>query len=63
MQGEGGKIGTEEKDILIPAVKELKKKKINVSMPLSADTAFSKKLLKETDAYLGMYHDQVLPCN
>jgi len=59
--GEGGKIGTEEKDILIPAVKELKKKKINVSMPLSADTAFSKKLLKETDAYLGMYHDQVLP--
>ena len=59
--GEGGKIGTEEKDILIPAVKELKKKRINVSMPLSADTAFSKKLLKETDAYLGMYHDQVLP--
>ena len=30
-------------------------------MPMSADTAFTKKLLKETDAYLGMYHDQVLP--
>ena len=59
--GEGGKIGTEEKDILIPAVKELKKKKIKVSMPLSADTAFSKKLLTETNAYLGIYHDQVLP--
>lgn len=30
-------------------------------MPISADTAFSQNFLKETDAYLGMYHDQVLP--
>ena len=59
--GEGGKIGTEEIDILIPAVKELRKKKINISYPISADTAFTKKNLKETDAFLGMYHDQVLP--
>jgi len=59
--GEGGKIGTEESDILIPAVKELRKRKINVSMPISADTAFTKKVLQETDAYMGMYHDQVLP--
>ena len=29
--------------------------------PISADTAFTKKNLKETDAFLGMYHDQVLP--
>ncbi|NCV99601.1 MAG: 4-hydroxythreonine-4-phosphate dehydrogenase PdxA, partial [Proteobacteria bacterium] len=49
------------KDILIPAVKELRRKKINISYPKSADTAFTKKLLNETDAYLGMYHDQVLP--
>ena len=59
--GEGGKIGSEEKDILIPAVKELRRKKINISYPKSADTAFTKKMLNETDAYLGMYHDQVLP--
>ena len=59
--GEGGKIGTEEKNILEPAVAELKRKNINISMPLSADTAFTKKILKSTDAYLGMYHDQVLP--
>ena len=59
--GEGGKIGSEEKDILIPAVKELRQKKINISYPRSADTAFTKKILNETDAYLGMYHDQVLP--
>ena len=59
--GEGGKIGKEEVDIIIPAVKELRKKKINISYPVSADTAFTKKNLKETDAFLGMYHDQVLP--
>ena len=59
--GEGGKIGTEERNILIPAVKELRKNNINISMPLSADTAFTKKTLADTDAYLGMYHDQVLP--
>ena len=59
--GEGGKIGKEEIDILAPAVKELRKKKINISYPISADTAFTKKNLKETDAFLGMYHDQVLP--
>jgi 4-hydroxythreonine-4-phosphate dehydrogenase len=59
--GEGGKIGSEEKDILIPAVKELRRKKIDISHPKSADTAFTKKILKDTDAYLGMYHDQVLP--
>jgi len=59
--GENGKIGTEEIKYIKPAIKILKKNKINVSMPISADTAFSQKNLKETDAYLGMYHDQVLP--
>ena len=59
--GENGKIGSEELLHIKPAIKDLKRKNINVSMPLSADTAFSKKNLEETDAFLGMYHDQVLP--
>ena len=59
--GENGKIGREEQDHIKPAIRELRKKKIDVSMPVSADTAFSDKSLKETDAFLGMYHDQVLP--
>ena len=59
--GESGKIGSEEENYIKPAINLLKKRKINVSMPISADTAFSQKLMKETDAYLGMYHDQVLP--
>ena len=59
--GENGKIGREEQDIIIPAIKKLRKSKIDVSLPMSADTAFSSKYLSETDAYFGMYHDQVLP--
>ena len=59
--GEGGKLGKEEIEIVIPAVKELKASNVDVSMPLSADTAFNKNLLDETDAYFAMYHDQGLP--
>ena len=59
--GEGGKLGKEEIEIIIPAVKELIASNVDVSMPLSADTAFNKNLLDETDAYFGMYHDQGLP--
>ena len=59
--GEGGKLGKEEIEIIIPAVNVLKASNIDVSMPLSADTAFNKNLLDETDAYFAMYHDQGLP--
>ena len=59
--GEGGKLGKEEIEIIIPAVKKLKASNIDISMPLSADTAFNKNLLDETDAYFAMYHDQGLP--
>ncbi len=41
--GENGNIGTEELLHIKPALKDLRRKKINVSIPLSADTAFSKK--------------------
>ena len=34
---------------------------IKVSYAISADTAFNTYQLKETDAYLAMYHDQALP--
>ena len=59
--GEGGKLGKEEIETIIPAVKELIASNVDVSMPLSADTAFNKNLLDETDAYFAMYHDQGLP--
>ena len=54
-------MGTEEIKYIQPAIKEAKKKGINVNGPLAADTAFNKETLKLTDAYLSMYHDQGLP--
>ena len=56
--GDGGNIGTEEIEIINPAVEILKEKRINVTYALSADTAFNR--YKEFDAYLAMYHDQGL---
>jgi 4-hydroxythreonine-4-phosphate dehydrogenase len=50
----------EEEKIIKPAINFLKKKKINIKGPYSADTLFLKKNLKEYDVIIGMYHDQVL---
>ena len=49
-----------EKKIINPAIKKLKKLKINVIGPLSADTAFNKNYRNKFDIIVGMYHDQVL---
>ncbi len=51
---------SEEKNILEPAIKHLKKKQINVFGPFAADTLFIRKNLKNYDVIIGMYHDQVL---
>jgi len=59
--GENGKIGKEELLKINPAVKICRKMGINVSYARSADTAFNSDQLRETDAYLAMYHDQALP--
>ena len=59
--GENGKIGKEELLKINPAVKICRETGINVSYARSADTAFNSDQLKETDAYLAMYHDQALP--
>tara|TARA_A100001011_G_scaffold306122_1_gene320990 strand:- start:1742 stop:2707 length:966 start_codon:yes stop_codon:yes gene_type:complete len=53
-------IVSEEKKEIIPAIKYLKKRKIKISGPLSADTFFLKKNIKQFDVVIGMYHDQVL---
>ena len=54
-----GRIGEENK-IIIPSIKILKKKHINVKGPFSADTFFINKNIENYDAVVGMYHDQVL---
>ena len=51
---------SEEVKIIVPSIKKLKKKKININGPFSADTFFINKNLKNYDVVVGMYHDQVL---
>jgi len=51
---------SEEKKIIIPAIKILKRRKIFVNGPLSSDTAFVDFDKKKFDVLIGMYHDQVL---
>ena len=51
---------SEEKTIIIPALKALKKRNILVKGPISADTAFLNFKKKGFDVIVGMYHDQVL---
>jgi 4-hydroxythreonine-4-phosphate dehydrogenase len=50
----------EDEKILKPTIKYLSNKKIDVSGPYSADTAFLKKNRENFDVIVGMYHDQVL---
>ncbi|TGL18195.1 4-hydroxythreonine-4-phosphate dehydrogenase [Leptospira levettii] len=57
--GEGGKIGTEETTILKSGVGVLRKAKLAVEGPLSADSAFLPGA-KVYDLYLAGYHDQGL---
>ena len=51
---------SEEKKIIIPALKILKKRGISVIGPLSPDTAFLDYKNKKLNILVGMYHDQVL---
>jgi 4-hydroxythreonine-4-phosphate dehydrogenase len=50
----------EDKNIILPTIKKLKKLKYNVEGPLAADTIFLKNNRKRFDLIIGMYHDQVL---
>jgi len=59
--GEGGHLGYEEIDTIIPALNKLKKQGIECIGPLPADTLFTPKYLEHADAVLAMYHDQGLP--
>ncbi|MFU8765745.1 MAG: 4-hydroxythreonine-4-phosphate dehydrogenase PdxA [Haliea sp.] len=59
--GEGGHLGREEIEVIIPVLELLRAEGMNLLGPLPADTAFSPKLLQQADAYLAMFHDQGLP--
>lgn len=58
--GEGGTLGHEEQEIIIPLIKELQKQGLSLSGPWPADTVFAPHQRHQADAILAMYHDQGL---
>lgn len=59
--GEGGELGEEERNIIIPAIEEINRKsEANISGPFSADGLFSQYKKNRYDCIIGMYHDQVM---
>ena len=59
--GESGHLGTEDRDVIEPALAQAKKLGIAVQGPIPADTLFVPARLKSADCVLAMYHDQGLP--
>ena len=58
--GDGGVIGSEEMDVITPAIEEVYAKKILAFGPYAADGFFGSGAYKKFDAVLAMYHDQGL---
>jgi 4-hydroxythreonine-4-phosphate dehydrogenase len=58
--GEGGSIGKEDEEVVLPAVETLRREGIDAVGPLPADTMFHAAARKKYDAALCMYHDQAL---
>jgi 4-hydroxythreonine-4-phosphate dehydrogenase len=58
--GEAGALGSEDVDIIVPAIAELRAAGIDVRGPLAADTMFHAAARSGYDAALCMYHDQAL---
>lgn len=58
--GEEGLLGDEEKRVILPAAKELKRRMKGVAGPFPADTLFYKAHKGMLDAVVCMYHDQGL---
>jgi 4-hydroxythreonine-4-phosphate dehydrogenase len=59
--GEGGHMGREEIDVIIPVLDALRGEGMTLIGPLPADTLFTPHQLERGDAQLAMYHDQGLP--
>ncbi|MGO8504711.1 4-hydroxythreonine-4-phosphate dehydrogenase PdxA [Rhizobium leguminosarum] len=58
--GEGGAIGTEDEDVIRPAIERLRDEGIDAIGPLPADTMFHDEARARYDVAICMYHDQAL---
>jgi 4-hydroxythreonine-4-phosphate dehydrogenase len=59
--GESGHLGTEDRDVIAPALAAAVAEGIVATGPLPADTLFLPERLAQADCVLAMYHDQGLP--
>lgn len=59
--GENGYLGTEEIEVISPAIEKARNAGIRAAGPYPADTLFQPRFLREADCILAMYHDQGLP--
>jgi 4-hydroxythreonine-4-phosphate dehydrogenase len=59
--GEGGHLGREELEVIVPVLERLRTEGMRLSGPLPADTLFNPPVLAQGDCVLAMYHDQGLP--
>ncbi|RBM06380.1 4-hydroxythreonine-4-phosphate dehydrogenase PdxA [Novacetimonas cocois] len=58
--GEGGTMGTEERDIIIPAMEVLRAEGMDITGPWPPDTMFTPAARARYDVAMCMYHDQGL---
>lgn len=58
--GDGGIIGSEEIEIILPAIQSVNQENIDAEGPYAADGYFGSGQYKNFDAVLAMYHDQGL---
>ena len=56
--GEHGLLGSEEVELLEPAVREARARGLDVSGPISPDAVFARAAAGEFDGVLALYHDQ-----
>ena len=59
--GESGHLGTEDRDVIQPAIERARAAGLLVDGPIPADTVFVPRALSNYDVVLAMYHDQGLP--
>ena len=58
--GESGYLGSEEIEVISPAIEAAQRGGINVSGPYPGDTMFDSESIAHVDAFIAMYHDQGL---
>ena len=58
--GEEGTMGSEDRDIILPAIRAAQESGLTITGPHPADTLFYAQRRKTYDAVIAMYHDQAL---